>query len=213
MATAEILRDLSTTVTENATPISADVLPGSTQEYGPTPNSMRSPTPVFFAPRQHDGLTTYWGVLLRGVVRSFFALITGQDAPSFASSATGSNAFAWERLSLELMRFSSLRPNWDGEGAEQVPQKAINNAAVLLFLAKSTMSQATVAQCPMPSIIPAVDAGVIFKWIREPKELKCTVRSDFVEVVRWRSPDVYDSDGYWEVPIQRVAEHFKWLLR
>jgi len=213
VATAEIVRDVSTAVTENATPIFADVVPGSTQEYGLTPNSMGSPTPVFFAPQRHDGLATYWRVLMRGVVRSFFVLIAGENPSALASSQTERNAFAWERLSLELMRFSSLTPDWDCEGAEQIPQMAIKNTAVLLFLAKSAMSHATVAQCPMPLIVPAVDGGVIFKWTCGPKELKCTVRANFVEVVRWRSPDVYDSDGYWEIPIQRVAEHFKWLLQ
>jgi hypothetical protein len=213
VATAEILRDTSTTVMENAAPILGDAIQGSTLEYEAAPNSLRSPAPIFFAPQQHDVLTTYWGVLIRGVVRSFFALVGGQSVAASASSAIAKNVFAWERLSLELMRFSSLRPNWDGEGAEEIPQMAIKNAADLLSLANSAASQVTSPQCPMPSIIPAVDGAVIFKWIREPRELKCTVRADIVEVVRWKSSDTYESDGYWEVPVQQVAEHFKWLLR
>jgi len=212
VATAEIVRDASATVMDRAALISGEGIQGSTQQYVITPNSLHSPTPVFIAP-QGDAPATYWGILLRGAVRSFFALIAGQDPSALASSAAERNAFAWERLSLELMRLSSLRPNWDGEGAEQIPQAAIKNATDLLFLARSAMSQATTPRCAMPLMIPAVDGGVVFKWIREPKELKCTVRSDFVEVVRWKSPDAYDSDGYWEVPVQRVAEHFKWLLR
>ncbi len=197
---------------DRAAIISGNGILGSTQEYVVTSNSLHSPTPVFFAPHS-EASATYWGVLLRGVVRRFFALIVGQDPRALVSAATERNIFAWERLSLDLMRLSSLGPNWDGEGAEQIPQMAIKNAAVLLSLAKSATSQAPTSQCPLPSVIPAVDGGVIFKWIREPKELKCTVRTDFVEVVRWKSPDAYDSDGYWEVPVQKVAEHVEWLLR
>jgi hypothetical protein len=213
VATAEIVRDASTTIMENAAPILSDAIQGSTQEYDHTPNSTLYPTPVFFAPQHQDALATYWGVLIRGAVRNFFTLISRSSPTALASPTADERSFAWDRLSLELMRIASLEPNWDGEGAEIVPQTAVKNAAVLLYLARGAVQQSTIPECPVPSVIPTIDGGVTFKWVRQPKELKCTVRTEIVEVVRWRSPDRYESDGYWEVPVQRVAEHFQWLLR
>jgi hypothetical protein len=212
LATAEIVKDMSATVMGNAALISGDAIQGSTLEYGSTPNSLRSPSPVFFAP-QRDALANYWGVLIGGALRSFFALVSGNSAATLATPVVERNSIAWDRLSLELMRIAGLKADWDGEGAERVPQMAVKNAGVLLFLARAAVLQSISLQWPVPSIIPAVDGGVILKWVTATKELKCTVRNDFVEVVRWKSPDRYESDGFWEVPIQGVTEHFQWLLQ
>jgi hypothetical protein len=111
------------------------------------------------------------------------------------------------------MRIASLEGNWDDEGAEPVPQKAARDASILLFLARAAAEQSPIARCPLPTIVPAVDGGVTLKWVQGNRELKCIVRSDNVEVVRWRSLDRYESDGFWELPVQRVAEHFEWLLQ
>jgi hypothetical protein len=114
------------------------------------------------------------------------------------------------------MRIASLERNWDGEGAEPVPQQATTNAAVLLFLAKAAkeaMEQSTITQCTFPIVLPTVDGGVILKWVQGNRELKCIVRGDIVEVIRWRSLDGFESDGFWEIPVTRVAEHFEWLLQ
>ena len=75
------------------------------------------------------------------------------------------------------------------------------------------MEQSTIAQCTVPIVMPAIDGGVILKWVQGGRELKCIVRGDIVEVVRWRSLDGYESDGFWEIPVPRVAEHFEWLLQ
>jgi hypothetical protein len=181
MATAEIVRDASTSFIRSAAPITGDVIQGST--------------------------------LFRGVVRSFSALLYGSIAASSTLAANEKNSVAWDRLNLELMRIAGMKANWDGEGAEQVSQMAVNNAAVLLFLAKAAILRSINPQCPVPSMIPAVDGGVILKWVTASKELKCTVRADFVEVVRWKSRDRYESDGFWEIPVHQVAEHVEWLLR
>jgi hypothetical protein len=111
------------------------------------------------------------------------------------------------------MRIASLDQNWDGEGAEPVPPRAAINTAVLLSLARAAVEQSAINDCPVPIVIPAVDGGVTLKWVQGDRELKCTVRGDIVEVVRWRSPNAYESDGYWEIPVQLVAEHFRWLIQ
>ncbi len=211
MATAEIYRDLSIAATGSAIPLAGDAIQGSTQEYRVTSNSQHFPAPIFFAPEHQEKLATYWGSMLHGVVRSFYSFISG-STPASIGCAAGRSFFAWDRLSLDLMRIASLERNWDGEGAEPVPQKAATNATVLLFLARTAMEKSAMVQCSAPIITPDVEGGVVLKWVQGNRELKCIVRGDIVEVVRWRSVHRYDSDGFWEIPVQRVAEHFEWLL-
>ena len=214
MATAEVLSDLSMAATANAIPLAGGAIPGSTQEgYYVSANSQHSPAPTFFVPPHQERIATYWDSLLRGVVRGFYSFVSGGDPASLAFTARSTKYFAWDRLSLELMRIASLEQNWDGENAEPIPQKAATNAAVLLFLARAAMERSTITQCTVPLIIPDVEGGVILKWVQGNRELKCIVRSDIVEVVRWRSLDRYESDGFWEIPVSRVAEHFEWLLK
>jgi hypothetical protein len=213
MATAEIIGNLSMAATDNAVPIVGDAIQGSIQEFHVTATSQHSPSPVFYAPQHQGKLTTYWDSMLRGVVRSFYAIVSRDNAGSLTSMVCGTDSFAWDRLSLELMRIASLGTNWDGEGAEAVPPKAARNTGVLLFLARAAMEQSTIAQCTVPIVMPAIDGGVILKWVQGGRELKCIVRGDIVEVVRWRSLDGYESDGFWEIPVPRVAEHFEWLLQ
>lgn len=208
MATADLIGDVSTAVTKNVLPLANDFIPGATQGYAPAPFE----NPVFFAPQTgRENLLATWGNLLRGSVRSFYTSVSGLHQVPF--SCAGPSTFTWDRLSVELMRIANLGQNWDGEGAEPVPLEAVKTAAVLLFLAKSTVAHIPVTQCTFPSITPAVEGGVTVNWIRGGKELKCTVLGSTVEVVRWRSPDRYESDGLWEIPAWRVAEHFEWLLR
>lgn len=202
MATAEIVRDASTATTSTVVPLLSGYIPGSTQEYGITTSSQQSPAPVFFAPHHGHALATYWGSLLLGSVHAFY---------SFVPST--SNSVAWERLSLELMRIASLEPNWDGEEADAVSLVAVNNAALLLSNAKMLIAHSTIIEDTVPALIPSVDGGVILKWLRGNKELKCTIFGERVEVVRWRSLDRYESDGFWEVAVPQVSEHFEWLLQ
>jgi hypothetical protein len=213
MATAEIFRDVSMAATANAVPMVGDAIQGSTQEYGVTRGSQQAPAPIFFAPPHQGKLATYWGSMLHGVVRTFYAFVPGGNPISPACALGSRSFFAWDRLSLDLMRIASLERNWDGEGAEPVPRDATTNAVVLLFLARAAMEQSKTAHCPVPIVIPAVDGGVILKWVQGGRELKCTVRGDIIEVVRWRSPNGYESDGFWEIPVDRVVEHFEWLLQ
>lgn len=215
MATAEIVRDASTSVTQNATPLVANTVQGSTQMYGVAPNSRQSPTPTFFAPRgNHGELIGYWGSLLRGTIRNFYTFIFVCTPPSSVfGSALCESPLAWDRLNVELMRIASLGSNWDGEGAEAVHPRAAANMAVLLNLARIATEQSRVLQPSVPALIPDVEGGIILKWVLGIKELNCTVLDDIVEVIRWKSPDRYESDGFWDIPVHRVAEHFEWLLQ
>ena len=207
MATAEIIKDSTKSV-----PLYGDAIQGSIQDYiGVHACSWKSHAPVFYIPEKEPGATeSIWGILAYGTVRARrrFETIVAPKA-GYQTSRT----FPWDRLNLELMRIASLKPNWDGEGAEPVPQQATTNAAILLFMARAARDQSTIAQCTFPILIPAIDGGVTLKWVQGIRELKCTVRADVVEVVRWRSLDGYESDGFWEIPVQRVAEHFEWLLQ
>ena len=207
MATAEIIRDSS-----RAVPLYGDAIQGSIQDFvGVRAGSGKSPAPVFYVPEREPGAAeSIWGILVNGTVRArgWFETIV---APKVGHQT--SRTFPWDRLNLELMRIASLKPNWDGEGAEPVPQQATTNAAVLLFMARAAIDQSPIVQCTLPTIIPAVDGGVTLKWVQGNRELKCIVRGDIVEVVRWRSLDRYESDGYWEIPVPRVVEHFEWLLQ
>ena len=214
MATAEIIGDVSTAVTFAAIPLSENAIQGSTRSFGLPAHSQQFPAPLVFGPPTGLGETAlYWGNLFGGTIRASYTFVTTGYESSRVGSAASVSPVAWERLGLELMRIASLEPDWDGEGAESVPQKAVTAAAVLLALAKKTAEQSTIAQCSVPIISPAIEGGVTLKWIHGSKELKCTLLGDTVEVVRWRSPDRYESDGFWEIPVPRVAEHFEWLLQ
>ena len=210
MATVEIIRDSS-----RAVPLYGDAIQGSIVDYvGVHAGSGQSHDAVFYAPEKEPGeMESIWGILAYGAVRALrqFRTIVAPETGDRAAKT-----FPWNGLNLELMRIASLEPNWDGEGAERVPQKAATNAVVLLFLAKAAKDvkeQSNMTQCTFPIVLPAVDGGVILKWVQGNKELKCTVRNDFVEVIRWRSLDRYESDGFWEIPVPHVAEHFEWLLQ
>ena len=214
MATAELFGDVPLAITSTVGPPIGASIPGSTQTYEMTLPSANTRTSVFFPPQPKNGeLTAYWGNQLKGAVRWFRAVVSGETHSAILNSNISNSSFAWDRLSIELMRIASLGPNWDGEGAEAVPQSAVVTTAELLFLARTVSRRPTVAQSSFPTLMPAVDGGVTFKWTRAGKELKCTVLDGTVEVVRWKSPDGYESDGMWEIPVSKVAEHFEWLVQ
>ena len=142
MATAEIVRDSS-----RAVPLYSDAIQGSIQDYvGVHAGSWQSHAPVFYIPEKEPGASEpIWGTLIYGAARARrgFETIVAPKA-GYQTSKT----FPWDRLNLELMRIASLERNWDGEGAEPVPQHATTTAAVLLFLAKAAkdaMEQSTMA--------------------------------------------------------------------
>jgi hypothetical protein len=202
LATVEYITDAYISTTEKVAPLESEGLQGSTQVYSISPSSQR--WPVLFVPQaDRQELTTYWGSLHRTAARVLYT--TG--------SPVVDNSGAWDRLSLELMRIGSLPGNWDGEGAEGIPSVVVRNASIILNFARNTAERSIIRRVPLPSIVPSVEGGIIFKWARGNKELKCTAFSDFAEVVRWRSRDAYESEGLWEVPVHRVSEHFEWLLQ
>jgi hypothetical protein len=215
MATAEIFTDASMAVTSIAKPLAGGVIQGSTQEYDVTASSQHSSAPVFFAPQHpdHEELAAYWGNLLPGVVRGFYTFVPSSRSCSEIGWASCVGSLSWDRLSLEVMRIGSLEPNWDGEGAEAVPPETVRSAAALLFLARTAMERSSGTLYSVPTVLPDVEGGIILNWVQEKKELKCTVFGEIVEVVRWRSPERYESDGLWEVPVQGVMEHFEWILQ
>jgi hypothetical protein len=202
MAAAPIFTDQTTPEADKIVPLAMDYIPGSTQQYGVTASSLQFPMPVFYAPHGREGLINYWGSLISGKVLTYYARV----------SPRAENPVAFDRLNLELMRIASLDPNWDGEGADAISQEAANNASRLITLAREAIEHSPIIEIPMPSLVPSVDGAVVLRWIRAGKELKCTVFGDRVEVIRWRSQEQYESDGFWEVPIDHVAEHFSWLL-
>jgi hypothetical protein len=214
MATAEFVGNPLTSITRAATPLAGEVIQGSTQEYEITVSSPKFRTPVYFAP-QHDfeELNAYWGSLIGQPARTLYSFAGWGHHPSAYHSIGRESSFEWERLSFDLMRIASLEPNWDGEGAEAVSQNAVKGATILLFLARSAMEQYAHSPGPMPTLYATVEGSVALKWIHGQKELKCTVLGDIVEVVRWRSLDRYESDGFWEIPVGRVGEHLEWLLQ
>jgi hypothetical protein len=206
VATAEIIRDSS-----RAVPLCGDAIQGSIHYVGAHAGSWQSHAPVFYIPEKEAGAgESIWEILVYGAAHTRRRFET-KVAPKAGYQTAG--PFQWDRLNLELMRIASLEPNWDGEGAKPVPQQAATNATVLLFLAKTATERSTIVQCTVPDIFPDVEGGVILKWVQGNKELKCIVRGDIVEVVRWRSKDGYESDGFWEIPAQCVTEHFEWLLQ
>jgi hypothetical protein len=155
----------------------------------------------------------YWESLIQASAHGFYSLIFRENCAPQWNASLRKSSFTWDRLSLELMRIASLSHDWAGEGAQAVPLKAVSSTAALLLLAKKATERFPAAQCPMPTLFPSVEGGILFKWLKGNKELKCTIFGDFIEVIRWRSPDRYDSDGIWELPVQAVAEHFEWLLK
>lgn len=214
MATAEVIGNPLTPITRAAAPLAGEMIQGSIQEYEITASSSKFPNPVFFAPQDDFGeLNAYWGSLMGQPTRVLYTFATWANRPPAYHSVSRVNSFEWERLSLELMRIASFEPNWDGEGGEAVQQNTVTAATILLSLARSAMEQFADSPSPVPTLFQTVEGGAALKWIRGPKELKCTVLGDIVEVVRWTSPDRYESDGFWEIPVRRVGEHFKWLFQ
>jgi hypothetical protein len=234
VATAEVVSNAATVaITNAAVPLTSKMIQGSTQVFEVSTNSQRSSSPIFYAPSSGFGVLTdyseqssgtifyglsarsgqpadysYWNDLFRGTVSGVYIFV-----PKTEATYPRKVSLAWDRLSLELMRVASLGPNWDGEGAEPVTPKSVSTFAVLLALARNAAQQSMNLECPIPTLFPSIDGGMILKWVRGPKELKCTVLDQAVEVIRWKSPDSYESDGLWEVPVQGVSEHFEWLLR
>jgi hypothetical protein len=213
LSTVELVLSPVAPVTGKAFPLVGDSIQGSTQEFDVSVSSPQFRTPVFLIPQlDFNEANAHWGSLMSGVSRNFYA-VASWSMNSQPTRLTGITALKWDRLNLDLMCIANLNPNWDGEGAEAIPQNAVNTAATLLFLAKSALEQSNMAQCPVPTLSPAVEGGIMLKWMHRSKELKCIVLGDLVEVVRWRSPNSYESDGLWEVPVEQVKEHFEWLLR
>jgi hypothetical protein len=207
MATAEITRDVSVGTTKAVTPLTGNAVQGSTQEYGVTGSSQFYPTPVFFAPQDNrEELNAQWETLLPARVFYAVPLVNVSDPLQH-------NYVQWDRLNLELMRIASLTANWDGEGAEAISRAAVDNAQTLLQLAKNVAGRSTFFQCPLPLLVASIDGGVILKWVCGSKELKCKILDNVIEVIRWKSPDHFESDGFWEVPVDHVSEHLEWLFR
>lgn len=229
MATAELIQNLPAAAVKEVVPIFGGSARGATQDYTVTVNSQRHPVAVFFAPAgDRRVLTDYWGDLLHSTVRPVYVAVprgffAGQsvivpwllaaEAP-YASLQLGEiNAVGWDRLGLELMRIASLEPNWDGEGAEAVASGSVINAQVLMRLAREAVGLSSIFNCPLPRLNPSADGGITVKWLFNGKELKCTAYERHVEIIRWRSSDRFESDGFWEVPAQKATEHFNWLLK
>ena len=201
------VNETQASVTEAARPVWNSTIPGSTQPFDLNANALWSSAPIFFAPGMGDKKELYdkvWEVVVRSVARSAYYLIF--------RTMPGKNSLAWDRLTLELMRISTLESNWDNEGAEAISLGTKIKMTILLSLARKAAEESVTNECSLPTVFPSVDGSVILKWIRAGKELKCTVLDDEVEVVRWQS-DAYESDGLWVLPIESVAEHFEWLLR
>jgi len=119
----------------------------------------------------------------------------------------------WERLDFELMRLGNLGPNWDGEGAEAVSPVSVHTVRILLRLAREASARVPFAQYSLPSLFASIEGGICLKWDVGQRELKCVAVGETVEVIRWRSRDRFESDGFWELSAPKVAEHFEWLLR
>jgi hypothetical protein len=62
-------------------------------------------------------------------------------------------------------------------------------------------------------LVPSEDGTVLFKWIRNNKELSITVEQNLLQVQRWMPLTSYESEGYWEITPGQVREHFDWLTR
>lgn len=201
------VNEAQVSVTDAARPVWNATIPGSTQQFDLNANALWSSAPIFFAPGMGDKKEMYdkvWEVVVRSVARSVYY--------SFLRTVPSKNSLSWDRLTLELMRISTLESNWDNEGADAISHTAKIKMTILLSLARKAAESAT-SECSLPTVYPSVDGSVILKWIRAGKELKCTVLEDEVEVVRWQSSDAYESDGLWVLPVENVAEHFEWLLR
>ena len=213
MATAEILRDTSLAVTVNAAPLVATAIQGSTQFF--QKSNVESPT-LFVeptAPGVSGGLYSAWESVKAGPPNWVFMMASNERHTTEWPSTLCEDALRWDRVRLELMRIASLVPNWDGEGADPVSPNAVKQAGILLQSAKNAAESAELVDYPLPTIYAALDGGVTLKWTRAGKELKCTAYGDQVEVIRWRSPEVYEADGFWEIPVTKIGEHFDWLLR
>jgi hypothetical protein len=66
---------------------------------------------------------------------------------------------------------------------------------------------------PAPKLYPRVDGDLSLKWAYDAKELDCTAMGESVEVIRWSSPDLFESDGLWDLAAEQTREHFEWLIR
>jgi hypothetical protein len=213
MATAELVGNPLTSITR-AAPLAGGVIQGSAQEYETTVSSPKFQTPFYFAPQQDlEGLNAYWGSLIWGPARNLYSFASRGYHASAYQSIGREMSFEWERLSFDLMRIASLEPNWDSEGADAVSQIAVKATTILLLIARSAMEQSSFSSRPMPTLFPTAEGSVALRWVHGHKELKCTVLGDIVEVVRWSSPDRFESDGFWEVPVRSVGEHLEWLLQ
>lgn len=209
MTTAEMVLENPAAVMRAATPLASGIIQGSTSSFDRTAKS-----PVFFASPAAPGTTVaFWETFVDHAVR-FYTMVTmaPTDRSRILMCSPSISSLSWDRLSIELMRIANLPPNWDGESADAPSKLAVKTAGDLLIIAQTVVELATTAECPLPALFPTVDGGVLLKWTYGDKELKCTVVGDGVEVIRWKSVQAYESDGLWELPVRRVAEHFEWLL-
>jgi len=213
MATAELIRDESLSTTHCASPLVEAVIQGSTQTFCTPSNSLHSPRPVFFSPPYvAGGQMSIWAPLRLKTIAGFFYSSFFQP-PAIENILVTRSSLQWDRLGLDLMRIADLKVNWDGEGADAIPPEAVKNAGYLLAIAKAVAENSPFPIASSPVLSPSLEGGVGMTWTHELREVKCMVLSDVVEVIRWRSPDRFESDGFWELPVQRVVEHFEWLLQ
>jgi hypothetical protein len=62
-------------------------------------------------------------------------------------------------------------------------------------------------------LVPSEDGTILFKWIRNNKELSITIEQNVLQVQRWTPLSSYQSEGYWEITPDHVRDHFDWLIR
>jgi hypothetical protein len=199
----------------------------TTKDIGVVTDSAKYPAaPFLFFALCKTEIADYWTELLYPAKEpAYLPIPTGDWAEKMilesslasmqvSAAPQGGLFFAeWERLNLELMRLGSLRSDWDREGAEAVSPASVRTAQTLLRLAREACARYSPPQYSIPFLFASTDGGIAIKWHVGLRELKCVAVDDSVEVVRWSSTDKFESDGYWEIPANKVAEHFEWLLR
>lgn len=65
----------------------------------------------------------------------------------------------------------------------------------------------------IPYVVPTPDGTILFNWLRRDKELSITVTHNILQVQRWTPLSSYESEGYWEIGLDKIREHFDWVTQ
>lgn len=115
-------------------------------------------------------------------------------------------------LQLELDHIVRLFSGSPERGSANLDEETIKTCKGLIRILSSYLMKKETTN-PRPFFVPSPDGTVLFKWLRSERELSVTIEQSILQVQRWAPLAAYESEGYWEVSLDEVGEHFDWLTR